>query len=114
MVIDLVGGVGIKMKYPGLEMLNRFKDVDESNVTAVFELIIDCIDSVYDDDNFYPASEQTREELESFINNLTQEQFQKIQNFFQTMPKLEKKVEFNCPVCGYKHNETIQGLNGFF
>lgn len=114
MAIDLVGGVGIKMKYPGLEMLNRFKNVDENNVDGVFDLIIDCIESVYDDDNFYPASEQTKEELEGFINGLTQEQFQKIQNFFQTMPKLEKIIEFDCPVCGYHHAETLQGLDSFF
>ena len=114
MAIDLINGVGVKMKYPGLEMLHKFKDIDENDVNGVFDLIIDCIESIYDDDNFYPASEQTREELEAFINGLTQEQFQKIQNFFETMPKLEKKIEFHCPICQYHHMQTLQGLNGFF
>lgn len=112
--IDLIDDVGVTMKYPGLEMLNKYKDISDEDVDAVFDLITSCIDSVYDANAVYAASEQTKEELENFVNSLTQEQFQKIQFFFQSMPKLEKELEFSCPVCGFKHNETVQGLNGFF
>jgi rubrerythrin len=110
--IDLIDGIGVTMRYPGLDLLDSFKDVDETETG--FQLAIQCIDSVYTADNVYSAAEQTKEELEAFVNSLTRTQFEKIQNFFQTMPKLEKTVQFKCPVCGYNHSQTLQGLNGFF
>jgi hypothetical protein len=112
--IQLFDDVGIKMKYPGLSLINKMKGLEEDDVDAIFQLITGSIESIYDTDNVYLASEQTKEELEDFINNLTQEQFAKIQKFFETMPKLEKTIEFKCSVCGYDHKQTIQGIDGFF
>lgn len=114
MDIQLFDEVGVKMKYPSIATVNKLKNASNDDVDSIFSIIIDCIDSIYDADNIYAAAEQSKEELTEFINNLTQDQFAKLQKFFETMPKLEKKVEFDCPVCGYHHNQTIQGLEGFF
>lgn len=112
--IPLFDSVGIKMKYPSLALLDKMKDFDSTNISVIFNIIFDCVDNIYDEDSIYPAAEQTREELEEFINNLTQEQFKKIQQFFETMPKLEKTIEFDCPVCKHHHTHTVKGLSGFF
>lgn len=112
--IELFNDVGIKLKYPGLSVMNKLKDVKVDNYEILFDLIVECIDYIYDTDNVYAAAEQSREELEDFINNLTQDQFAKIQEFFETMPKLEKTIEFKCPVCGFDHVQVLQGLDGFF
>jgi hypothetical protein len=112
--IPLFDNVGIKMKYPSLALLDKMKDFDSTNISVIFDIIFDCVDSIYDEDSVYPATEQSKEELEEFINNLTQEQFKKIQQFFETMPKLEKAIEFDCPVCKHHHKHTVKGLSGFF
>ena len=112
--IPLFDNVGIKMKYPSLALLDKMKEFDSNEVSVIFDVITECIDSIYDEDTVYPAVEQTKEELETFINNLTQEQFIKIQQFFETMPKLEKTIEFDCPVCKHHHSHTVKGLSGFF
>jgi rubrerythrin len=112
--IDLFDNVGIKMKYPGVDLLDKVSALSESNTDAIFEVIVQSIDSIYTDDEVFPASEQTKQELSDFLENLTQEQFKKIQNFFETMPKLEKQLEFDCPNCGYHHKMTLQGLESFF
>lgn len=112
--IQLFDDVGIKMKYPGVDLINKIKNVEENDVNAIFDMIVSCIDCIYDTDNVYHASEQSKEELEEFINNLTQDQFAKVQKFFETMPKLEKVVEFDCPVCKYHHIQILQGIDGFF
>jgi hypothetical protein len=112
--IKLFDNIGIKMKYPGLSLINRMKNTSTEDVSLVFDVVIECIDSIFDEENVYPAHEQTKEELEDFINNLTQEQFVKIQKFFETMPKLEKEIEFDCPVCNHHHKHLIQGLDSFF
>jgi hypothetical protein len=112
--ISLFGNVGIKMKYPDLALLDSLEGGNANDVESIFKIIIQCIDSIYDEDSVYSASEQTKEELDQFVNNLTQDQFKKVQAFFETMPKLEKKIEFDCPVCKHHHEHTIRGLNGFF
>lgn len=112
--IDLFNDVGVVMKYPSLDMLNAIKDVKEESVEAVFDVIIASIDHIYAGEEIYAAKEQSKEELTRFLDNLTQDQFKKIQKFFDTMPKLEKKIEFDCPVCSYHHNHTIRGIENFF
>ena len=110
--IQLFNDVGVKMKYPSLQVVNRLKSTND--VEAIFDIIVECIDCIYDNDNVYAAADQSRQELVDFINNLTQDQFGKLQKFFETMPKLEKTIEFDCPVCKYHHVQTLQGLDGFF
>lgn len=110
--IQLFGDVGVKMKYPSLQIINKLKGGDD--IAAAFDIIVECIDCIYDSENVYAAADQSKQELTEFINNLTQEQFTKLQKFFETMPKLEKTIEFDCPVCAYHHTQTIQGLDGFF
>jgi rubrerythrin len=112
--IDLFDDVGIKMKYPGIQMLKNAEKVEGDNIEAVMDVIVDSIECIYTKDEIFPAKEQTKEELKQFLDNLTQEQFKKIQVFFDTMPKFKKDVEFDCPNCGYHHKHTLEGLESFF
>jgi hypothetical protein len=45
---------------------------------------------------------------------MSREQFNKIQAFFESMPKIKKEVDFNCTKCGYKENIVVEGLQNFF
>ena len=49
-----------------------------------------------------------------FIENLQQVDLEKIQKFFETMPKLTKDFDFKCPKCGYGEKVTIEGVQNFF
>lgn len=111
--ILLYGDVGMKMKYPSLSLINKINGA-AGDMGAIFDVIIECIDFIYDDNGVYPAAEQSKAELEQFINGLTQEQFKKVQLFFETMPRLEKTLKFDCPVCAHHHEYTIRGIDGFF
>lgn len=112
--ISLFNDVGVKMRYPSLELINKLKDIKDNDINSLFEVIVQCIDCIYDADSVHAAVDSSKEELIQFINNLTQEQFAKLQNFFETMPKLQKELEFDCPVCSFHHKQTIQGLENFF
>lgn len=112
--ITLFDDVGVKMKYPSIDLINKLKDVKGDDIDNIFNVVIQCIDCIYDADNVYAAADSSREELSQFVNNLTQEQFVKLQRFFETMPKLEKQLEFDCPVCGFHHKQVVQGLESFF
>lgn len=114
--ISLFGDVGVSMRYPNINVIKKIEKLGDtsSEIDLVFDIITECIDYIYDTSEVYYAKEQTKEELSEFINNLTSEQFEKIENFFETMPKLQQKVSYRCPVCSKQHNKTLEGLNNFF
>ena len=109
--------VGICMRYPNYELLNKFKEktVDEVNqLEMIFDIILECVDYIYDKEQMYKAKETSREELEDFFYNLTREQLEKVVNFFQTMPKIKKDVVFSCSDCSEKNVITLEGIKNFF
>ncbi len=110
----LFDDVGVVMKYPTVEVLKQLESLDENDFDKIFEIIALSIDYIYQGDQLFYANEQRKEELVSFVNNLSSEQFLKIQSFFETMPKLRKDVEYNCPVCGKHHKRTMEGIQSFF
>ena len=112
--ITLFDDVGVVLKYPTIDEVNALADVDLDNVDAVFDLIISSIDYIYDGDEIYHTKEQTKSEVEEFVNNLTQQQFKLIEAFFETMPKLRQDVKYTCPVCDRVHNKYIEGIESFF
>lgn len=112
--IPLFGDVGVIMKYPSLDILKKIESLDGNDIDAVFDIICSCIDIVYNSDEMFPTKDQKIEEVRDFVNNLTQEQFQKLQMFFETMPKLEERVKYTCPVCKKDHDKVIKGLDSFF
>jgi hypothetical protein len=112
--IKLFDDVGVLMKYPTIDVINKLQNIDNANIDEAFNVIIECIDSVYDSSQVYHAKEQSREELLQFLNNLSSDQFQKVQKFFETMPKMSKAVDYKCPVCNKEHHKVLEGLNSFF
>ena len=111
---ELFGNVGVVMKYPTVDTLKKLEGLDENDLDKIFDIMALSIDYIYDGDQLYYSSEQKHEELVQFINNLSSEQFMKLQKFFETMPKLRKEIEYDCPVCGKHHKKVLEGIQSFF
>lgn len=111
--IQLSDKIGVKMKYPTFDFTKRVEEID-SATDAAFELLIYCIDYIYDENNVYYANETSREELVSFVESLTKTQFDKMENFLANMPSLNKKIDIKCEKCGYEHHLDVEGLESFF
>jgi len=113
--IKLFGDVGIAMKYPNIETLKKLEsDIGMEEVDQAIDIIVDCIDYIYDSEEVHPAKDQKRDALVNFLNDLTSEQFNKIRQFFQTMPQLRVYVDYTCPVCNLEHKKYMEGLASFF
>ena len=78
------------------------------------EVICRCIEKVYDEDNVYSRVDFTVEEIKEFVDNLTQPQFEKVQKFFDTTPKIFQEVEVSCEKCDFKETIMLEGLSSFF
>lgn len=112
--IELFDDVGVVMKYPNFSSISTLKDLNTDNIDSIFEIIYNSIDYIYNSKEIFHVSETPKEEIMDFLYNLTQEQFSKVQEFFNTMPKISTSVQYTCPVCNKEHDKVIEGLNNFF
>ena len=85
-----------------------------SAVEVAFEVVLDSIDWIFDGEQYYYAKETTKEELMAFIESLNQDQFSKLEEFFEHLPKMNRKVEMKCSKCGFDHTIEMEGLESFF
>jgi DNA-directed RNA polymerase subunit M/transcription elongation factor TFIIS len=112
--IEISSSIGIVMKYPNMKMFSNLGFKNTESVEVIMELIVDCIDYIYDVDKIYYAKDSTKEELMDFVDNLHQEDLIKIQNFFNTMPKISKTLNFKCGKCGHEEEIVVEGIQNFF
>lgn len=114
-VLDEESGIGVKFKYPDGELATKFKVIEGSNEIDIAEsAMLSCVEYIFDKENIYKRTDTSDEELIEFIENLSQEQFRKMANFFETMPKLKHTIEWKCSKCGCKDEITLEGLGNFF
>lgn len=114
-LLDEATGTGVKMKYPTAELADSVEyDAEKNQLDLATEAIISCIDYIYDKENVYNKTDYTQQELVEFIENLSQEQFQKVSAFFDTMPKLKHTVKWKCTGCGQEEEVVLEGLANFF
>lgn len=115
--IKLSDNMGMVMKYPSLDTfvkMNITGDDERDEITQVFDLASDCIDNIYDENQVYPGSDSSKQEKIEFLEQLTSEQFQMVQKFFETMPKLMHDVEVVNPNTNVTSTVTLEGLASFF
>mgnify|MGYP006265959731 CR=1 FL=1 len=112
--ITLFDDVGVIMKYPTVELIKRLQNIDAANIDQVFDIVVECMESIFDSEQVWNAKDQTKAELLEFLNNLSSDQFEKIQQFFETMPHMQKQISYDCPVCGKHHDKVLEGLQSFF
>ena len=69
---------------------------------------------IYYGEEIYDCLDYTQKEKMDFLNSLTHDQFEKIQKFFDTMPKLKHDVEVVNPKTKKKSTVELEGINSFF
>jgi hypothetical protein len=110
--ILLDDNVGVVMKYPSLDVFIQQNLADNPNIDDIFELAASCIGQVYDKEEVYDSF--SKKEALEFLENLNSEQFQKVQGFFETMPKLSYTLEVVNPETKVKSDIVLEGLASFF
>jgi len=106
--------LGVVMKYPTLKMIGDTKALQDESIESIMDIIIKCIDYIYDADQMYYAKDSTQEELMEFVESMQQDDLEKIQKFFTTMPKMSKPLDFKCGKCGYEEKIVVEGIQNFF
>jgi hypothetical protein len=109
--IMLDDNIGVKMRYPNA---NTISITSKNEVETGMEILKDCIDMIFTEEETHERDSFTDKELDVFFDSLNSKQFQKLKNFFDTMPVLKHTVKYKCKTCGEEKETTLQGLNSFF
>ena len=116
-VIKLDDNLSLKLKYPSMTQFidsNFESKIDESEVKSTLDMILSCIDVIFNEEESWPASESTSKELEDFVDQLNTKQFKLIEDFFATMPKLTHTIKVKNPNTGVESEVRLEGLAAFF
>ena len=110
--ISVTDKIKIFMKYPGLKDMTDVKVDQETE--QIFTLIKRCINEIHDGETIHNRIDISEKELDDFIDNLTTEIFEKLGNFFETMPKVMHVLKVKNPKTKKKGEVVIEGIQNFF
>ena len=111
-LIKLTDDIQVRMIPPKMEYL--MSTANKNQVDIVMDVMRDSIFEIIQGEDIFSAQDHTKEELGEFLNSLNSGQFQKVREFFETMPALRHDIEYTCNECGKTEKQTLQGLASFF
>ena len=109
--IKITDSVGIIFDYPRIDSV-KFDSADGGE--EAFNIMKSCVRQIYDAENVYEKTDMDDKELSDFLENMTHDQFEKVQEFFNTMPKVKLPVKVKNPKTGVEGEVVLEGMNSFF
>lgn len=92
-IVKVTDSMGFVMKWPAASLLDD-KQYFNTGDDAYYELILRCIDKIYDGDDIYNPAEYSLKEIEEFIDDCGIETLGKIQSFMSNAPRLYHKLTY--------------------
>jgi hypothetical protein len=91
-VIKITDTMGIKMKWAAASIFDD-KTYFKSD-SSYYELVLRCIDMIYDGEDIYDVANYTLKEVEEFLDDCSIEVLEKIQKFMASTPRLYHKITY--------------------
>ena len=109
-VIKLTDDLTVEMKYPDIDYFTKINFMEET--PDEYELVAKCIKRVYVGEDDYTSD--SLEESKAWVEGLTNQQFEKIQQIFETMPTLRHVLKVKNPKTKVVNEVVLEGLSDFF
>ena len=110
--IKITAKSGLTMKYPSASLYED-KEFLSLEKDYLFELIVRCIDTIYYEEEVYPAKDYKKQYLSEYLENLDIKTFQQIQDFLINAPKMVYKIKYKNSL-DHDREIVLNSLNDFF
>jgi len=111
-LVQLTDDIMVRLSPPSID------DVIGAGNTNQIDLVIKIIRTslleIIQGEEIFSAQDHTKAELDEFVNSLNSGQFKKLQDYYESLPKLKQDIEYTCEKCGKTETETLEGLASFF
>lgn len=106
--LEISEDVGIVLKQPSSKVQLLHEELSDT------EILISCIDYIYNGEEIVKPEEENKEELIEFIDNMPVNLLNEAADFFSKMPSLQHSVEYKCTKCETENKILINGYEHFF
>ena len=113
--IKLSDEIILTMGYPTLKSFVElnFGDGEAPGVEQMFNMAANCVQTIADPNQVYDCKDTPQNELLEFFDGMSSSQFKQIQEFFETMPKLEHTLKVMNPKTNVESEVKLEGLSSF-
>jgi hypothetical protein len=112
-IVKLSDTVSMKMKFPDISKIANYRE-DFENLDFVISFIVENIDSIISGDEIYDTKTVSKEELTTFVEELSSQQIGAVTAFFNSAPKVVANIKYKCTQCGMDHDFNVEGIQNFF
>ena len=113
-IVELNDDISLVMNYPTVKDTYDVASDNESQTIKIFDMLKRCIVEIHDGEEVHNVIDVSKKELTVFFESMTQPMFEKLQKFFESMPKLRHAVEVKNPKTKKKNEIMLEGLGDFF
>jgi len=106
--------IKMRLAYPTIDTFDPTQDAKTLKTQQLFDVIGNVVYEIYEGETVHKASDYTKEEMQTFLESLSTDVFVKIQDFFNTMPRLQHEVEVTNPKTNVTSKIMLSGLQSFF
>ena len=110
--INIGNDILVKMKYPVYSVMKSVGD--EDNLTRKIKIIAASIEYIMKAKKVYTTKDFERGEVIKFVENLSQEQFNKLEHWINNFPSFSIVSTATCPKCKYDHRISFNDFSVFF
>lgn len=103
---------GVKLRFPSVKTTGMalFSEKDD-----IVDILLSCIESVFDDKEIYNLKDSTEEEKREFIESLSVEHIRAItEKFLEKIPTNVIDIKFKCPSCSEQVERRLDNILDFF
>ena len=113
--IEISKDIIVELKFPTYKDISYLNiDDNASDAELLMDTVAACMKAVKTEDEYILIKDEPKEEVEKFINSLTNQQLEKITNFASNAPKLSHTQNYECKKCKTENKIELSGLQDFF
>lgn len=110
-MIKISDDIAFEMKQSDPEKLAV---LDLTDPEDLFNMVCLSVKTIFSGEDAIEVEPTDFDEVKELVESMTATQFEAIQEYFRTMPKLSKPIEFTCGACGEENKQVLEGLSSFF
>ena len=114
-IVKLTDDISIELQFANYEAMEGLNiSTEESSTKDAFVLMNRCIIAVISRDEVLTRDDFSEKELTKFIDSMSLNMMEGVQDYLASAPSLSITTEFNCSNCSNQQTTVLEGIGNFF
>ena len=113
-IVKITESVSLDLRVPSYEIVNQVNLSNSDDPKVIFEVVAKCINTIIDGDEIHTRDDFSEKELMSFLDSMSMDMFEKVQDFFTNVKTLKIMGSYECVKCSESNSYELIGIGNFF